>query len=94
MADRQAESHARLAALGVHLFSLGFRTKLGPQGLTVINPEARGCCEEVTAAADTITCRPRVTGDDPLWFWSSWGEPLSPADRLGDVTATIKGYLS
>lgn len=94
MTDRTAECRARLAAFGVHLTAHGFHTELTAYGLVVRNLDVPGCCRNVTEAADTIVCRPRLDDAGILWYFTSWCEPLAPADQIQVATAAVKGHLS
>lgn len=92
--DDRRISQDRLAALAAHLSAHKLVVELTDRGLVVRNPEVAGCCPEVPLATDTITCRPRSDDGGIWWFFTSWGTPIAPADRVTDATVTVKGYLS
>jgi hypothetical protein len=87
-------SERRLAALGAHLSSRGFKVDLTARGLSVRNPNVPGCCDEVAHASDTIACRPRLDDGGRLWFFTSWNAPIAEADRITDATMAIKANLA
>ncbi|WP_433325986.1 hypothetical protein [Spirillospora sp. CA-294931] len=93
MAERTSEPDP-LAALGAHLGARGFTVELTREGLQVTNPRVAGCCAEVPHVGDTITCRAREEDGGRLWFWTSWGDPIAPADRITDATMVILGNLA
>lgn len=88
------DAEARLAALGAHLGARRLKVELTEGGLRVENPDADGCCLDAPRPCDTITCRPRPEDGGVLWFYTSWQEPIAPADQVIDTTVAILGYLS
>jgi hypothetical protein len=88
MANRTTEVDP-LAVLGAFLAACGFTTERTASGLRVVNPQVRGCCSLV---ADTISCREREQ-DRRVWFWTSWGEPIAPNDRISDAALAVMAYL-
>ncbi|TDC62428.1 hypothetical protein E1200_25770 [Actinomadura sp. GC306] len=82
----------RLAALAAHLTARKLDVDLSAAGLRVTNPQVKGCCAQ--NAADTISCRPRAEDAGALWFFTSWGEPIAPADRLTEAAVFVLGYLA
>ncbi|TDE34996.1 hypothetical protein [Actinomadura sp. 6K520] len=82
----------RLAALAAHLAARKLDVDLSAAGLRVTNPQVKGCCTK--NAADTISCRPRDEDGAALWFFTSWGEPIAPADRLTDAAVFVLGSLA
>ncbi|WP_344592376.1 hypothetical protein [Actinomadura vinacea] len=83
-----------LAALGAYLGAHGLAVELTARGLKVTNTQVSGCCDEVSYAADTITCRKRSDDGDRLWFWTSSGKPITEADRIVDAALMIRGILA
>ena len=83
-----------LAALGAHLSARRLKVDLTANGLKVENPQVRGCCAEVRNASDTITCRRRPEDFDRVWFFTSWQEPIAPADEIADAALYVLGYLN
>jgi hypothetical protein len=83
---------ARLAALAAHLSARKLDVQLDSSGLRVENPQVEGCCSR--NAADTVSCRPRDDDAGRLWYFTSWGEPIAPADRVTDAAVFVLGYLS
>jgi hypothetical protein len=79
-----------LAVLGAFLAACGFTTERTTGGLKVVNPQVMGCCSLV---ADTITCRMRDEDSGTVWFWTSWGEAIAPADRVSDAALAVMAYL-
>ncbi|MFC5747373.1 hypothetical protein ACFPZN_17225 [Actinomadura rugatobispora] len=75
-------SQQRLAALGAHLVARGLTIGLTEKGLRVTNPHAGGCCDDAAHPADTITCHARREDDGRMWFWTSWGEPITDASKV------------
>lgn len=92
MAPDGTAAYDRLAALHTHLLARGLTAKLTPQGLRISNPQVSGCCDK--AAADLVTCRPRPEDGGALWFYTSWQEPIGPADDIIDASVFIIGYLN
>jgi len=84
-------SKVRLAALGVQLSARGFEAVLSGSVLKVVNPDEPGCCGR--RLGDSITCRSRQEDGGRLWFFTSWNEPIEPADRVVDTGLRIQGYL-
>ncbi|TDD79218.1 hypothetical protein E1293_24005 [Actinomadura darangshiensis] len=82
----------RLAALAAHLAARKLDVELGSKGLRVANPQVKGCCSP--HATDTIACRTRDEDAGRLWYFTSWGEPIAPADRVTDAAVFVLGYLS
>lgn len=82
----------RLAALAAHLAARKLDVDLGPAGLRVANPQVKSCC--AGNAADTISCRSRDEDAARLWYYTSWGEPIAPADRVTDAAVFVLGYLA
>ncbi|MFD0899508.1 hypothetical protein [Actinomadura sediminis] len=83
-----------LAALGAHLSARRLEVELTAAGLRVADPQAAGCCDAALVPADVITCRPRPDDGDRRWFFTSWNEPISEADRIVDATTFVLGYLA
>ncbi|TDC86726.1 hypothetical protein [Actinomadura sp. 7K507] len=90
--DEAMTPEVRLAALAAHLAARKLDVDLGPAGLRVTNPQVKGCCAKNTA--DTISCRFRGEDADRLWYFTSWGEPIAPADRVTDAAVFVLGYLA
>ncbi|WP_346040789.1 hypothetical protein [Actinomadura chokoriensis] len=63
-------------------------------GLRVVNEHVPGCCAEVVHPSVRITCRKRREDSGNPWFWTSWREPIAPADRITDASVVILGYLT
>lgn len=93
MHDHTSETNP-LAALGVRLSARGLKIELTDRGLTVVNPNVRGCCAMTAHPSDTITCRRRTEDGGKRWFFTSWQDPIAPADELDDAAMYIVGYLS
>ena len=43
--------------------------------------------------SDTITCSPRPSDGDHLWFWNSNRDPISEADKIPDAAMHIAKSL-
>ncbi|WP_433476693.1 hypothetical protein ACQPZP_06340 [Spirillospora sp. CA-142024] len=82
----------RLAALAAHLAARKLDVQLDSDGLRVRNPHVKSCCTQHTG--DTISCRTRDEDGAGLWYFTSWGEPIAPADRVTDAAVFVLGYLS
>ncbi|MEW2356265.1 hypothetical protein [Spirillospora sp. NPDC029432] len=89
MGDRTTET-GPLAVLGDFLTACGFTVERDAGGLRVSNPQVRGCC---TVVSDTVTCRERAEDGGRMWFWTSWGWPIAPADRVTDAALRVLEYL-
>ncbi|MDL4775799.1 MULTISPECIES: hypothetical protein [Thermomonosporaceae] len=92
--DDRTGREAWLAALGAHLAARRFEVELTARGLQVTNPREPGCCESVVMAGDMITCSRRGSDGGRLWFFTSWREPIAPADEIINAAVFIHGYLS
>lgn len=89
-----AHAAARLDALAVRLDAVPVLTyERTPTGVRVRNPETSGCCESAKRRADHVTCRRREDDFNELWFWTSWGEPITRADDVVGASVRILGYL-
>ena len=47
-----------------------------------------------TPRAVRITCEPRPTADDELWFWTHWGDPLAQANDVMGAEVALVGLLA
>jgi len=83
-------AYARLGALMNRLQGRGLRAELRRDSLTVSDP-AGGL---MAGTIVTITCRPRVTDCERLWFFDGTGEPIEQADNVIDAAVIIIGYLT
>ncbi|MEU8798894.1 hypothetical protein [Spirillospora sp. NPDC048819] len=90
--DERMATEVRLAALAAHLAARKLDVELGASGLRVTNPQVEGCCAQ--NAADTISCRQREDDAHRFWYYTSWGEPIAPADRVTDAAVFVLGYLA
>ncbi|WP_433227941.1 hypothetical protein [Actinomadura formosensis] len=81
----------RLAALGTHLSARGYRIDFLGTRLKVSNVHDSECCAQ--RLSDTVTCRARQDDGGRWWYFTSWGEPIAPADRVTDAAVSIQGYL-
>lgn len=90
--DERMAPEVRLAALAAHLAARKLDVDLGPDGLRVTNPQVKGCCAK--NAADTVSCRPRDEDAGSLWYFTSWGEPIAPADRVTEAAVFVLGRLA
>ncbi|WP_433228090.1 hypothetical protein [Actinomadura formosensis] len=81
----------RLAALGAHLSARGYQIDFLGTWLKVTNADASGCCAR--RLSDTVTCRARPDDGNRWWYFTSWGEPIAPADQVTDAAVSIQGYL-
>lgn len=90
--DERMAPEVRLAALAAHLAARKLDVDLGPDGLRVTNPQVKGCCAK--NAADTVSCRPRDEDAGSLWCFTSWGEPIAPADRVTEAAVFVLGRLA
>ncbi|WP_131739935.1 hypothetical protein [Actinomadura roseirufa] len=89
-----ASGHGSLAMLGTQLSARGLKVKLTASSLKVWKLDVPGCCEEVSYASDTITCRRRAEDRGVRWFYTSWQEPIAPTDDITDAAVYVLGYLS
>jgi hypothetical protein len=94
MAHDRTTPQDRLAVLGAHLSAHHLTVEPTARGLRVTNPQVAGCCAEVPAAGDLITCRPRRDDGGVIWYYTSWQEPIAPADRITDAAVALLGYLA
>ncbi|MCP9953145.1 hypothetical protein [Actinomadura madurae] len=78
----------RLAALAAHLSARKLDVGLDSGGLRVRKPQAKGNAE------DTISCRVRPEDGGRLWYFTSGGEPIAPADRVTDAAVFVLGHLA
>ncbi|WP_131735724.1 hypothetical protein [Actinomadura roseirufa] len=88
------DAHVRLGALTSRLHAYGLHTVLQRRRLTVVNPNRPGCCAASPRPADTITCRPRPDDGGRLWFFTSWGTPITEACHIIDAALTIASTLN
>ncbi|MBX6768490.1 MAG: hypothetical protein IRY90_15280, partial [Actinomadura rubrobrunea] len=79
-----SDSYDPLAALAVHLSARRLTVNTTADGLRVVNKDVPGCCG-AWYAADTVSCRPREDDGGTPWFFTSWGEPIAPADQVEDA---------
>ncbi|TDB86263.1 hypothetical protein E1264_18380 [Actinomadura sp. KC216] len=42
---------------------------------------------------ETVTCAPRPSDNDRLWFWDSKNEPIAEADRIIDTAVVVGGRV-
>ncbi|GLW64664.1 hypothetical protein Arub01_29080 [Actinomadura rubrobrunea] len=96
MNDRTGEfDHSGpLAALAMNLSARRLAVTTTPRGLRVVNKDVPGCCDDSRYASDTVSCRPRAEDGGTLWFFTSWGEPIAPADQVEDAAMYIHACLS
>ncbi|GAA0245296.1 hypothetical protein GCM10009527_047460 [Actinomadura nitritigenes] len=92
--DDRTGDYDPLAALGAHLSARRLQVELTTRGLKVLNPQTQGCCVESSRTSDTITCRARSEDGGTRWFYTSWREPIAPADQIIDASVRIVGYLA
>jgi hypothetical protein len=83
-----------LAALGARLSARRLTVEYTARGLWVQNPRVMGCCPEVTHPCDRIQCRRRTDDGGTPWYFTSWREPIAPADALDEAALFVLGYLS
>ncbi|QXJ24257.1 hypothetical protein AGRA3207_005541 [Actinomadura graeca] len=75
------------AVLEGHRFSVDFETD--PLRIVVTRPGDR------TGARQTVTCKPRVTDQDRMWFFDEAnGEPIAEDTHIVDAAVIIAGNLS
>ncbi len=91
-----ADAAARLDAFAARLAVLpDLEATITPSGLLVRNPSGRGCCDDVPfGPTDRITCKRRRDDGDALWFFTSWNEPIAPADDVVGASVRVLGYLA
>ncbi|MCP9976535.1 hypothetical protein [Actinomadura madurae] len=82
-------AHPLLALLRDMLAAYDLETRLTGTTLLVIGPVA----DDQPRLSDAITCRPLPDDPDRLWFLTSTGEPLAPADDPGVAAPKIAAYL-
>ncbi|GAA4060197.1 hypothetical protein [Actinomadura miaoliensis] len=83
-----------LAALGARLSARRLPVDYTARGLRVKNPRVPGCCAEVAHPCDTIRCRRRADDGGTPWYFTSWHEPIAPADAPDDAAMYVLGYLA
>lgn len=42
---------------------------------------------------ETVTCSPRPSDQDRLWFWTSDRKPLGEADRIQDTALALAAHM-
>lgn len=89
-----ARAASRLNALAARMDALPLESTITPCGLLVRNPDRPGCCDAVRSRADRITCRRRWDDAHRLWFFTSWGEPITEATDVIGASVRILGYLA
>ncbi|WP_301177323.1 hypothetical protein [Actinomadura geliboluensis] len=93
-APTAAAAAARLDALAVRIDAIpGLTHERTSTGVRIRNPAVPGCCEFARRRADHVTCRRRPDDFNELWFWTSWGEPITRADDVVGASVRIIGYL-
>ncbi|QXJ20886.1 hypothetical protein AGRA3207_001679 [Actinomadura graeca] len=91
--DGSEHRHAypRLYELMNALQGRRFTTRLRASPLAVIVTRP----DDPTGATQTITCRPRPTDYDRMWFFNdATGEPIAEAADIVDAAVIIAGHLS
>ncbi|QXJ20708.1 hypothetical protein AGRA3207_001471 [Actinomadura graeca] len=74
-------------ALQGRRFSVNLRAS--PLAITVTRPG------DPTGATQTVTCKPRVTDHDRMWFYDdATGEPIAEAAHIIDAAVIIAGHLA
>ncbi|MFI0355557.1 hypothetical protein [Actinomadura sp. 9N407] len=91
--DSSIEIHTHLTALGLVLRAYGYAVQAVAGGLIVRNTNTGGCCPGQPYTGDTITCRARLDDGGRYWFFTSWRQPIAPADRYAETLAFIERYL-
>ncbi|WP_067460453.1 hypothetical protein [Actinomadura macra] len=81
-------AYPKLYALMSTLQVRGFTTDLRARSLTVTRPG------DPERSVQTITCRPRVTDADRLWFFDGSGEPIAEAEDITGAAVIIAGNLT
>ncbi|GLW64465.1 hypothetical protein Arub01_27090 [Actinomadura rubrobrunea] len=96
MDDRTGGLHSYdpLAALGVRLAARRLTVDYRADGLHVVNENVTGCCAETAHPSDLITCRRRADDGGVPWFFTSWREPIAPAEQVDDAAMYIYACLS
>lgn len=79
------DSQARLSILAEELATF-FLVNTTAKGLLVRH-------HQQPTLADTITCRPHTDQPDQMWFYTSWQDPIAPADQVGMAVEKVKDYL-
>ncbi|WP_433469557.1 hypothetical protein [Spirillospora sp. CA-128828] len=92
MAEKPVPAYSHLARLQTALDAKGFETRLGGSSLIMIAPAIEG--ESGPRPADTVVCRARDSDGGRMWFWTSWGEPITKAEDLTGAAVIIAGYLT
>ncbi len=87
--DGRGVSWVRLAALGAHLAARRFQVDLTRDGLKVVNPNRRGCCDDVRHASDTISCRSRRDDGGRQWYFTVRRE--APCHIPGSAGRNLEG---
>ena len=82
------DPYTQLAALARHM---GTRKYMVDQTTTDITVKATG---GDTPLAVKVTCEPRPTDSDRLWFWTHWGEPLAEATDITGAVVALVGLLT
>ncbi|MFG2021093.1 hypothetical protein [Actinomadura geliboluensis] len=78
-----AQLHALLRAL--NLFD-GFTC-------SIVDRELRVTRYGATPRTETVTCAPRPSDGDRLWFWTSARRPLGEADRIQDSALALAAHM-
>lgn len=94
--DRPKETQRQPASGRARLAALGDRLKSAAAYEVQLAPDMSGLRVRLKVQRDTrdlITTRPRPTDNNALWFFTSWGHPISRADDLDAAVAEIGRYL-
>ncbi|WP_067459288.1 hypothetical protein [Actinomadura macra] len=79
--------HMLMNALEGRRFAVELRAS--PLAIIVTRPD------DPTGATQTITCKPRVTDQDRMWFFDEAnGEPIAEAEHIVDAAVIIAGHLA
>ncbi|QXJ21042.1 hypothetical protein AGRA3207_001855 [Actinomadura graeca] len=82
-------AYPRLYELMSTLQVRGLTTDLRARTLTVSRPD------DPTRATRVITCRPRPTDGDRLWFFDeATGDPIEQAGHIADAAVIVAGSLA
>ncbi|WP_067456420.1 hypothetical protein [Actinomadura macra] len=83
-------AYPKLYDLMTTLQGRGFAVELraSPLAIIVTRPD------DPTGATQTITCRPRPTDFDQMWFYDEANKPIAEAEHIVDAAVIVAGNFA